>query len=132
LDQYFSTLLRDINLDLLLFEIRCSDLSSYSKNGPSKFQALDVRQNFLLKYCPLTISALETPIEEIWDDYNFVFHYRIRALLPRILKKEKDAFYKDSIKEEPQTGQDKLSSSPGLSPVFNHHDCVIILSPTPN
>jgi len=132
LDQYFSTLLRDINLDLLLFEIRCSDLSSYSKNGPSKFQALDVRQNFLLKYCPLTISALETPIEEIWDDYNFVFHYRIRALLPRILKKEKDAFYKDSIKEEPKTGQDKLSSSPGLSPVFNHHDCVIILSPTPN
>jgi hypothetical protein len=92
---------------------------------------LDVRQNFLLKYCPLTISALDTPIEEIWDD-NFVFHYRIRALLPRILKKEKDACNKDSIKEEAKTGKDKLSSSPGLSPVFNHHDCVIILSSTPN
>jgi hypothetical protein len=51
LDEYFSTLLREINLDLLLYEIRCSDLSSYSKNGPSKFQGLDVRQTFLLEYC---------------------------------------------------------------------------------
>jgi hypothetical protein len=132
LEDYFSTLLRDINLDLLLLEIRCSDISSYSKNGPSKFQALDVRQNFLLKYCPLTISALDLPIEEIWDDYNFVFHYRICALLHRILKKRKDTCNQDSIKKEDKTGKDKLSSSPCLSPVFNHHDCVIILSPTPN
>ena len=41
LDEYFSTLLREINWHLLLYEIRCSDLSSYCKNGPSKFQALD-------------------------------------------------------------------------------------------
>ena len=97
LDEYFPTLLREINWDLLLYEIRCSDLSSYSKNGPSKFQALDVKHNFLLKYCPLTISALETPIEEIWDNYNFVFRYRIRALLTRILKEGKDTCNKNSI-----------------------------------
>jgi len=120
------------NFDLLLYEMRCSDLSSYSKNGPSKFQALDVRQNVLLKHCPLTISALETPIEEIWDNYNFVFHYRIRAHLPWILKEGKNIRNKDSIKEEEQTGKEKLTSLPGLSTVFNHHDCVIILSPTPN
>jgi hypothetical protein len=32
--EYFSTKLRDINLDLLLYQIRCFDLSSYSIDGP--------------------------------------------------------------------------------------------------
>jgi len=134
LDEYFSTLLREINLDLLLYEIQCSDLSSYSKNGPSKFQALNVRENFLLQHCPLNISAQETPIEEIWENYNFVFHYRIRALLPMILKEGKETCNWDSIKDEEYTKESraKLTSSPSLSPVCNHNDCVIILSTTPN
>jgi hypothetical protein len=82
----------------------------------------------------LTISALETPIEEIWDNYNFVFHYRIRALLPKIFKEGKDACHKDRVKEEEfaMVGKEKLTSSPSLSPVCNHHDYVFILSPTPN
>ena len=134
LDEYFSTLLREINLDLLLYEIRCSDPSTYSKNGPSKFQALNVRENFLLQHCSLNISAQETPIEEIWENYNFVFHYRIRALLPMILKEGKETCNWDSIKDEEYTkeSKEKLTSSPSLSPVCNHNDCVIILSPTPN
>jgi hypothetical protein len=47
-----------------------------------------------------TVAPLETPIEEIWDNYNFVFHYRIRALLTRILKEGKDTRNKNSIKEQ--------------------------------
>jgi hypothetical protein len=135
LDEYFSTLLRNINLDLLLYKIRCSNLSSYSKNGPSKLQALDVRQNFLLKYSPLIVPAFEIPVKEIRDNYKFAFRYRICALLPKILTNEgKDSSNQDSKKEEESAKRDKeeLISSHNSYSVYNHHDCVVILIPTPN